>query len=228
MKTMRKHAISTPRAASALALALALLIMMAGAAAAQDSGDWYDTKIFRKVLRGIGLRNGDEDNIEYRERSPLVVPPSRALPPPQSQAAYGRDPAWPKDPDVARARARKKKANEPSVPLEEQGRPLTPRELEKGRISGGGRKSATAGKGGPDFIQRLLPSQLGYKGGLFAGSLFGYKEEVVPFKGEPPRDSLLDPPSGYRTPSPAQPYGILSKKNEEKAENNYITRGEVK
>ena len=33
-------------------------------------------------------------------------------------------------------------------------------------------------------------------------------QEQVTFTGEPPRTSLLEPPPGYRTPSPSQPYGI--------------------
>ena len=35
----------------------------------------------------------------------------------------------------------------------------------------------------------------------------GNKEETVKFTGEPPRTSLTDPPPGYQTPSPDQPYG---------------------
>jgi hypothetical protein len=42
--------------------------------------------------------------------------------------------------------------------------------------------------------------------------MFGSKEkgEVAQFEGEPPRLSLTEPPVGYRTPSPAQPYGITA------------------
>jgi len=34
------------------------------------------------------------------------------------------------------------------------------------------------------------------------------KEEYATFTGEPARENLTDPPTGYRTPSPDQPYGI--------------------
>ena len=34
------------------------------------------------------------------------------------------------------------------------------------------------------------------------------KEEYATFSGEPAREYLTDPPIGYRTPSPEQPYGI--------------------
>ena len=58
----------------------------------------------------------------------------------------------------------------------------------------------------------LQPSQLGYFGGLF--SSFGSssnKDDVATFDREPPRNSLTAPPSGYQTPSAAQPYGITKK-----------------
>ena len=37
------------------------------------------------------------------------------------------------------------------------------------------------------------------------------REEYATFTGEPGRDRLTDPPAGYRTPSPAQPYGYSDK-----------------
>jgi hypothetical protein len=36
----------------------------------------------------------------------------------------------------------------------------------------------------------------------------GQKAESKPFKQEPPRTALVQPPPGYQTPSPVQPYGI--------------------
>jgi hypothetical protein len=64
----------------------------------------------------------------------------------------------------------------------------------------------------------VLPSQLGYFGGLFSWSSFGFglvqpKEEVGTFTREPPRAALTAPPVGYQTPSPAAPYGV-TKRNE--------------
>jgi hypothetical protein len=58
-----------------------------------------DTKLMRQFLKDLGLRR-DGEGIDYRERAPLVVPPSRNLPPPQSEASVTANPAWPKDPDV--------------------------------------------------------------------------------------------------------------------------------
>ncbi len=38
------------------------------------------------------------------------------------------------------------------------------------------------------------------------------KEQYATFTGEPPRASLTDPPPGYQTPSPDQPYGLAPEK----------------
>jgi hypothetical protein len=68
----------------------------------------------------------------------------------------------------------------------------------------------------PDPGNIASPTQLGYFGGLFSGSAFGFgiggpKEEVGVFQQEPPRTSLTAPPAGYQTPSPAQPYGVTKR-----------------
>lgn len=179
-----------------------------------DDGLSFEQKIITNMLQGFGVDTG-RDRINYRERSPLVIPPSRDLPPPED-VAVANNPAWPKDPDV---KQRKKSSDKPQVKtitqLEDPGRALRPNELEQGRGAGAGRvtrpgegSSSTEDSGKP-----LKPSELGYAGGIW-NTLFGYtKEELGTFSGEPPRTSLTQPPSGYLTPSAAQPYGVNTKKN---------------
>ena len=60
-----------------------------------------------QILKAIGLPDPDhpEYEINYSERSPLVVPPNRNLPPPVTHATPA--PNWPKDPDVAKHKANK-------------------------------------------------------------------------------------------------------------------------
>ena len=58
----------------------------------------------------------------------------------------------------------------------------------------------------------LSPSQLGYSGG-FSGLFGGNKTETAPFKGEPTRDPLTQPPAGYQTPSPNFAYGTGPKES---------------
>jgi hypothetical protein len=210
----------TRRIAFAGALGLAVLAALIPAAAqAQDDDDdsksgWnLDKKLLNDLMRNLGLRNGNESQIEFRERSPLVIPPSKNLPPPE-QAGAGRTAAWPVDPDVKRkkevaAKRKERKGYDPDY----EGRNLTPSELNPAGVNRSASRPGTPGSLGDEGGGTpLQPSQLGYFGGLF--SSFGSssnKEEVATFDREPPRNSLTAPPSGYQTPSVAQPYGITKK-----------------
>jgi hypothetical protein len=210
-------------AAAALAVAVALSVGNAFAEDAEEEDVPLDTKILRQFLKDLGLRNGSGEDIEYRERAPLVVPPSRNLPPPQAEGqAAARSPAWPKDPDVKRRKQTAEKAKLNGFNAEEQQRALRPGELgyKTGDVwrSLTGNKRADAGKDGeegkpavgPDEEQTtrvLKPSELGYKFGGLLKAFGPEKPEAAPFTGEPPRTSMTAPPAGYQTPSPNFPYG---------------------
>lgn len=178
-----------------------------------DDDDAADIKFLRKVLSGIGLQGPGQQGIDYRERSPLVLPPSTELPPPAGEAAPNAA-NWPTDQDAQRrkeARALRKKQNAVNTP-DIQGRPLRPNEMMPGAETREGQRALARGPdksvGSAVPPERLTPEQLGYKGGLF-GNLFGKGEtETAKFSSEPTRSSLTDPPVGYRTPSAAQPYGV--------------------
>jgi hypothetical protein len=51
----------------------------------------------RDIFGRIGIMEPEQPQIEYRERAPLVVPPSRDLPPPRPAEQVGGDPRWPED-----------------------------------------------------------------------------------------------------------------------------------
>lgn len=204
------------RGALAASLALVLTATLAPRAMADDDEDSIEEKIMKSIF-GIN----DKDKIDYRERPGLVVPPSMALPQPETTASTPHA-AWPKDVDK---QPKKKKADVTrkdrrySDPTIEESRPLTPAELDKGRIAGAG-TGASAGQGGgsanPDVDgQRVLrPNELGYRGGLF-GNLFGQnskKEEAATPPPERPRTSLIEPPSGYMAPATGQVYGLSNRK----------------
>jgi hypothetical protein len=214
----------------ALCGALGLLVLATVApmaARAQDDDDdgpekttiWnFEKKFLNGVMRGLGLKNGNESSIDYRERSPLVIPPSRNLPPPE-QVGAGRTAAWPDDPDLKRKRevaAKRKAQNYRGYDPEQEGRNLTPSELNP---TGSTRTSGTTRTGTPDSMgddgRPKRPSELGYFGGLW--SSFGksqQKDEVATFEREPTRDSLTAPPVGYQTPSAAQRYGLGNRKEQ--------------
>jgi hypothetical protein len=183
-----------------------------GARAADDEEDVApDTKFFRNVLHGLGLRQ-DGAGIDYRERSPLVIPPGRNLPPPESGSAAEKVAAWPKDPDVQRAKALRAQRKLPARTVEDEWNPELPSQL------GPRAKSAPPGQQptpGP-YVDPTVPStqaELKSKSlfsnfGLSSFGFGGAKEEYSTFTAEPPRTSLIEPPAGYRTPSAAQPYGV--------------------
>jgi hypothetical protein len=193
------------------------------AADGDDDDELWDVKMVRKFLRGFGLRNGQEAGIEYKERPPLVLPPSSSLPAPAAATApAANNPAWPSDPDekrlAAERQARKDKTRTRVLDRMDGGSagdPLKPSELEAGRTD---KTVVRTGQSGMDKSPEMTPSDLGWSNSMW-NSMVGLSksftgEKVVEtreFVREPSRNTLTDPPAGYRTPSPAQPYGINSK-----------------
>lgn len=212
MSAMRVNCLRTKFTASALAVALSagVLVLPAPASAAEDDAP-LDTKILRGILEGLGLRK-DGEAINYQERAPLVIPPGRTLPPPERTDAALANPAWPNDPDVQRRKAEaaqeRKRGNAQQVILDES-RPLRPDEMTPGpKPRNAGRSQTASGTPSNDSGNPLSPKELGVTGNLFKKMFKKDEEETAKFTGEAPRASLTDPPRGYQTPSPDQPYGV--------------------
>jgi hypothetical protein len=199
----------------ALAGALALACLMAAGQAAKAADDEEEEEpIETRIMKSIFGIN-DKDSIDYRERPPLVVPPSMNLTPPEQ--AKVNHPAWPKDADLVEKKKRKAAAaKRPNRDPELDARPLSPAELNPGgavaRRGAGADPNASAD---PELEgqRKLKPGELGYKGGLIE-SIFRdtRKAESAVFTGEPERSALTEPPPGYMTPSPNHPYGLGVKK----------------
>ena len=217
-------------AAAVCSLALGSLAAMGPARAAEDDGKSYDQKFFGSIMSGLGLQNGEEPQINYRERAPLVIPPTKTLPPPESSDAAISNPAWPKDPDITRKReaAKRERNRNISDEREREQNPLRPDQM-----TPGGNPTYAAGRddgfsGSPNgSAGRMTPTELGYRGGLLDKMMGRGDNEAKRFTGEPARVDLTAPPSGYQTPSPAQPYGPPAPEGP-KATNDYETRGELK
>jgi len=202
--------------AGILAVALAVVAGPTSAFAADGDDDDVplDTKLFRNFMKTLGFKNSDLDSIEYRERAPLVVPPSRTLPPPQAEAPSARDPAWPKDPDVLRrqeasAAEKAKLKRSGDIPTEDA-RVLRPDEL-KGNPAAATSGTERARPSAEESARPLSPAQLSGKTNWWDSmwsSVGPQRPESAPFTAEPPRTSMTAPPPGYQTPSPSQPYGL--------------------
>ena len=176
-----------------------------------DEDEAPDTKFIRGLLKGLGLkRDGEGSGIDYRERSPLVLPNGKNLPAPETEPVTAKNPAWPLDVDVKRSReAKSKRAKENiSAAGNETDRPELPSQLNRGVGRGGAGAPTTPVPGGEaEAADRpMSPTALGSQG-IFK-PLWAPKEEYATFTGEPSRGKLTEPPAGYRTPSAAQPYGV--------------------
>jgi hypothetical protein len=213
----RKVGPSVPRVRVARATVFAVLAICASSAMARAGDDDTNsgtmsssTSFYDKVLQTIGVSGGPA--IDYSERSPLVVPPTRDLPPPMADRAPAV-PNWPVDPDLTRKiKAKEKEKVTPHQDyVVESSRPLRPDEL---NVPGAapapsGRRDPRADPEAQDISPAATQPN---KPGLFSPSnfanIFGNKEEYATFTGEPARTTLTDPPPGYLTPSPDQPFGV--------------------
>jgi len=201
---------------SAVALGIGLLVT-SGVARAQDDDEddkTFEEKIIEGIMKGLGATNMENSGIDYRERSPLVVPRNLDLPPPVSSKAEVTAPNWPKDPDEARRKAmierRKKEKRDTKDAVaasRDASRVLSPSELNVARTrpSDGNNHSSESEQPGSGS-NPLSPDQLGFEA-RFSGLFGGNKTETAEFKGEPPREALTQPPPGYQTPSPNFAYG---------------------
>ncbi|MGY3235961.1 MULTISPECIES: hypothetical protein [unclassified Bradyrhizobium] len=196
---------------SAVALGIGL-VMSAGPVRAGDDDDdddmTFEEKLIDNLMSGLGAKGMEKKGIEYRERSPLVVPPSLDLPPPASADAANA-PNWPKDPDEKRRKeaiAARKKAGNKAAQYLKDARPLSPAELDAHKTAPQQASNDPVQPGTNGTNPTLSPAQLGYTGGLW--NMFkGSKPESKPFVSEPPRQSLVEPPPGYQTPSSNYAYG---------------------
>jgi hypothetical protein len=183
---------------TALALAFGVGLMACGTCGARAQEEpirpsiTLDGNGVRSFLHRFGIGGAAADvDPEVRERPPLVVPPARDLPPPGTPSALkARNPAWPVD--SGRRTERRPAAgdvtgstgNAPSRQIEMVGQDNTVK---------------------PAADEPSLTTRLWRK---FTGEQVN---EMGVFKGEPTRTTLTDPPRGFRTPSPGQPYGIINR-----------------
>lgn len=211
-------------------IACALTLAVASSAAyAQDDEEQqpemsFEHKMIDGLLRGLGgQKMEDNKGIEYRERSPLVIPSKLDLPPPASKSAPTAA-NWPKDPDVQARKEAIEASKQPGPDWDQAKRPLMPSELAKRPSSKRSSTASTDDRPGMDNsnYNLLSPSQLGFKNSMMSDLFGGGKEESVKFVKEPERSELSQPPAGYQTPSPNYAYGAGPMQSKTKTEYNPI------
>ena len=231
---VRNSSISTMRALRLTVVPLSLgLVVMAGAARAGDDDRTISEKIMDGFYNTVRGTNMDNRGIDYRERSPLVVPPTLDLPPPIASKEDVQIANWPKDPDERKRKAviaeKKKKAPPPArvrvtdeatgaapaaqpiniaPPVEAPPSPDTIRPAYANDPNGTARTDPVYDKAGDLFTGGAAALD-----NLGVGSLFGSSKQTVAVQPgtEPPREALTEPPSGYQVPSPNYAYGLEPK-----------------
>jgi hypothetical protein len=191
--------------------ALLALPVAASAQQAQDDEDTFEQKIIKNILGGLGVDVG-RPGIDYRERSPLVIPPTRDLPPPQASNASAINPAWPRDQEQRKLTV-SNKPNARATPDEPGSHSvLSPDELRRGTNPRAGRvtdpSQSTGSLDEANIGRPMSPSQLNASSIFTWGALTGKHQGQATFTNEPTRGSLTQPPVGYQTPSPNYPYGF--------------------
>lgn len=215
-----------------LSLSLGLAVTTGAARAEDNDGRTMSEKIsdgFYGMIRGTNM---DNRGIDYRERSPLVVPPTLDLPPPASSSGDAQQIAnWPKDPDERTRKAviAAKKKNAPPVsrvqvtsnggqtpqainiapPVEEAAPSLGTTRRADAPVMSREATDPVYDKGGDLFTGGA--SDLADKMGM--GDWFGSsKKSALAEPGtEPAREALTQPPIGYQTPSAGYAYGEQKK-----------------
>jgi hypothetical protein len=180
--------------------------LMAGGVllAAASSASAQEGVLFKNLLENVF--GGKDNDIEYRQRPPLVVPPASTLPRPQEEAST-RNAAWPNDPDVAARRADKQNALLPSTQREkwkENQRPLlSQEEIRRGRLAGqaAGNKEF---QGSRSYDENIGPIRIGRE---MAARRDEDAASKLVYGTEPERQYLYEPPPGYRRPAGSAPLG---------------------
>src|SRR3954469_9843274 len=99
MPILLSRTIRTRLPVAVAAAAACAVVAFSGAGLAQDDELTFEQKMIRNFL------GGHRKNLEYRERPPLLIPPSTELPAPEASASLRKSPAWPNDPDRAKQAA---------------------------------------------------------------------------------------------------------------------------
>jgi hypothetical protein len=171
-----------------------------------EEEDTFEQKIIKNILGGMGVDVG-RPGIDYRERSPLVIPPTLDLPPPEA-AGLANNPAWPRE-QQQRKPATKRAHTRATTEDPGTSAVMTPEEMRRGAVA---RRNGQFDPRESNAISEdasgrpMTPRQLN-SGNIFTwGNLMGTNREQATFTGEPSRGALTQPPPGYQTPSSNYPY----------------------
>lgn len=174
------------------------------AAAPAYAGDDGQASLITGLAQTFGLAKVDDPNIDYRERSRLVLPPKMTLPPPRRSQSTA-DPAWPTNVEAVRERNIKKieDAAPSARDIANDRYLLLPPGTTDVKVT-----TSSFNKHGPSC--RIPDPKTGECPHQPRGPAMNWnpltwvgleKKPKVTLGAEPERESLIDPPKGYREPA---------------------------
>lgn len=183
--------------------AFAAALIVSFAAAPSHAADDGQASMLSGLAKTLGLTHDDDPQIDYRERSKLVVPPKIALPPPA--ASVRQDPAWPVDVETVRDKKRKK--IEDAAPTARQRSLRSYHQFNPGDAvkvtTSGLEKSSGPPCRFPDPKTGECPSAVTSTGSSWNPLTWVglQKKPQLVLGPEPERENLIDPPKGLRAPA---------------------------
>jgi len=164
------------------------------------AGDDGQASLLSGLAQTFGLTKQDDPQIDFRERAKIVVPPKKELPPPRAAA---QDPAWPVDNETARARQRKHMEDaDPSARQQASRSWLLVRPGDDVKVTTSDFDNAGPSCRVPDPKTGECPAQTKPEMNWNPMTWVGLqKKPALELGPEPERQSLVDPPKGYRAPA---------------------------
>ena len=182
------------------AAALCAAFAAALAASPARAGDDGQASLITGLGTTFGLIHQDDPQIDFRERAKLVVPPKKTLPPP---VASNRDAAWPVDVETARAKQRKHMEDAEPSAFQRANRGwklFNPGDDVK--VTTSSMDPAGPSCRVPDPKTGECPDAPHMQMEWNPMSWVGLQKRPPTVLGpEPERQSLVDPPKGYRAPA---------------------------
>jgi len=165
-----------------------------------------DKALVKALMTGLGAVDGSRKPITYKPRSPLVVPPSRTLPAPETgETKVATVEEWPDRDGKEAERIRRIREADPdrsrTLAASERlsGKVWTPEELARYKVKGAGHKNREE-----ERFKTLRDSEDGRR--LSRKELGKTVDFDKAKKGDTvARTRLTDPPAAYRTPASTAP-----------------------
>ena len=186
---------------SAAAAGAACLVALCLSTAPAVAGDDGAAPLWVGLGSVLGF-GGDEvqPDIDYRDHAKLVVPPKMDLPEP-APSPWASATDWPRDPDVARWKAAQaeKNKNKTFLAKRDSHQPLDPHAVVTTKYTSGLGPSQRKCTAGPGQSCDSAPSpSINWNPLTWVGI---QKKPVTVLGPEPERESLTDPPPGFRAPA---------------------------